>query len=72
MTCYHQGGSGPKQRDCNEEKELQYLEQWGTRKSVENMKVLFETMSLPWAARMGVFQAAGIFSSRTDGGGKAK
>lgn len=53
-------------------KELLYLKQWGPRKSVGSMKGLFGTMNLPWVARMGIFQATGIFYSRTDGDGKAK
>lgn len=32
----------------------------------------FGTVSLPWAARTGVFQATGMFYSRTDGDGKAE
>lgn len=31
----------------------------------------FGTTSLPWAARMGVFQASRVFFSRADGDGKA-
>ena len=65
VTRYRRGGPGHVQRDCNEESGP------GSLRS-EVLGKVWEIGRAFWAASLGVFQAANIFYSRTDGDVGAK